>query len=111
MCRSGFKREMPFAAVATQDMTHEKEMRLFKYTDFFPGKADSLLRKDERRLISPEKGKANSDQHVGAEGRTISKHEPLLCSHLRAIMGVVPCRVSSFSPDLGTRWHGASGSW
>ena len=70
---------MPFAAVATENMTHEKEMRLFKYTGFFPEKADFLLRNDERRLVSPENGKANSDQHVGAEGRTISKHEPLLC--------------------------------
>jgi hypothetical protein len=62
---------MPFAAVATENMTHKKEMRLFKYTGFFSEKTDYLLRNDERRLVSPENGKANSNQQVIAEGRTI----------------------------------------
>jgi hypothetical protein len=48
-------------------MAHEKEMRLFKYTGSFPEKTDFSLRKEEKRLISPENVKANNDPHVGAE--------------------------------------------
>ena len=51
---------MPGALVSTKDMTHEKEMRLFKYTGSFPEKTDSSLRKGDERLISAERF-----EHVG----------------------------------------------